>query len=425
MNFDEAMEFIATTYKFGSKLGLERIRNLLKHLGNPHEKLKYVHVAGTNGKGSTTSFIASVLMEANYKVGIYTSPFIHKFNERIQVNNELISNEDIARIISVIKEKVQLMHDLDEGCPTEFEIVTALGFQYFYEKKCDIVVLEVGLGGRLDSTNIIKDSEVSVITTIDYDHMDVLGNTIEEIAAEKAGIIKTNSCVILYPQRDEVIQVIQEVCRQKVSTLELLDEKEVEIVTYDSFSQIFNFRHFKNLKISMLSEFQTLNASLAIMAIEVLTERGFSITDKNIYDGLSKTKWIGRFEILKREPIFLVDAAHNKEGSRHLRLNLMKFFPDKKVIFIVGVSADKDYHAMIEQIAPLAKCFIATQANSPRAMEAAKLGEYLSTIHSEVYVEPVPRNAVFKSLELCTDAEIICSFGSLYYVGDVRVCFEI
>ena len=218
MDYDQAIEYIHSTFKFGVKLGLENIKALLDLMDNPHKKLKYVHVAGTNGKGSTVAFISSILIESGYRVGIYTSPYIQRFTERIRVNTDEISKQDLARITSFVRDKVESMVSMGLNHPTEFEIVTAIAFQYFFEKGCDIVVLEVGLGGRFDSTNVIDNPLVSVITTISYDHMDILGDTLSKIAFEKAGIIKDGTHVVLYPQSKDAERVLEEICREKCQT---------------------------------------------------------------------------------------------------------------------------------------------------------------------------------------------------------------
>ncbi|MCL2698968.1 MAG: bifunctional folylpolyglutamate synthase/dihydrofolate synthase, partial [Defluviitaleaceae bacterium] len=390
----------------------------------PHKGMKYVHVDGTNGKGSTVTFIANILMTAGYKTGVYISPFIHRFNERMCVNGEEISNEDIARIINMIREKVELMAERDEGCPTEFEVVTALGYQYFRDQGCDIVVLETGLGGRLDATNVIDTPEAAVITTIDFDHMEQLGNTLPLIAGEKAGIIKEGGRVVLYPQAPEADEVIARVCREKNAHLYRLDQSDVKLLSHSLDGQSFNYRDYKDLRLTMLSRCQCFNAATAVMTAELLRERGFNISEQNIRGGLVASRWPGRFEIMRRDPIFVVDSAHNAQGAAQLASNLLEYFPGKEITFVVGVSEDKDYHSVIKSMLPLAKRFIATQANSKRALPAEVLADHLRDVHSEVHVEAEPARAVEKALGMCGKDEVICSFGSLFHVGAVREFFE-
>lgn len=282
LGYKEALDYIHGTRKFGCKLGLENIRTLLSMLGNPHKKLKYVHVAGTNGKGSTVAFISSILIESGYKTGIFISPYIERFTERIRVNREEISKEDLARITGIVKAKVDemLMNGLFH--PTEFEIVTAIAFQYFYEMKCDVVVLEVGLGGRFDSTNVIDDSLVSIITSVSYDHMAILGDTLSKIAFEKAGIIKNNSDVVLYTQDKEVEKVVEDACSASNSTLHKVKFEGIQVVYYDIEGQIFNFGVYKNLKIKLLGAHQFKNAVVALEACKILAYKGYKITEETV-----------------------------------------------------------------------------------------------------------------------------------------------
>ncbi|HSP46717.1 MAG TPA: Mur ligase family protein, partial [Clostridiaceae bacterium] len=273
MNYIEAMDYIRDSLKFGSILGLERIEKLLERMGNPQDRLKYIHVGGTNGKGSTVTFISSMLIEAGYRVGIYTSPSIHNFNERIRINDRDIADEDIASLITMIKGKVEEMVSDGEENPTEFEITTAMAFQYFHDQACDFVLLEVGLGGRLDSTNIIRETEVSVITTIDYDHMEILGDTLTKIAAEKAGIIKENGDVVLYSQVEEADRVIREKVREKHASLHEADFDRIRMKQKSIVEQSFDYKGYEDITISLHGDHQVRNAAVALEAIEVLKEK--------------------------------------------------------------------------------------------------------------------------------------------------------
>lgn len=423
MNYKEAIEYIHGTQKFGSILGLDRIKLLLDYMGNPHKKLKFVHVAGTNGKGSTVAFISSILIEAGYKVGIFTSPSIQRFSERIKINDFEISEENIARITSMLKENVDKMIRNDGSSPTEFELVAALAFQYFFEQGCDIIVLEVGLGGRLDATNIIETAEVSVITTINYDHMDVLGDTLSKIAFEKAGIIKENNDVVLYPQERDVERVFETVCREKVAKLHKVDFSTLKNNLYDITKQKFDFEGYKSLKVSLLGEHQIKNAAVAIKTVEVLFSKGYLISENDIRRGLIRTKWAGRFEMINECPFFIIDGAHNIEGTKTLADNLRRYFPGKKITFITGVLADKDYKSMMEAVIPLAEGFITVTPNSPRALSSTDLEMYLKSYCRNVANGGEIREAIKLSLELASKDEIICAFGSLYYIGQVREYF--
>lgn len=420
MNYNEALEYIHNTLKFGIKLGLHNIEVLLELMGNPHKKLKFVHVAGTNGKGSTVAFISSILIESGYKVGIYTSPYLERFTERMKVNHDEISEDELCNITQFVKSKVDIMIAQGENHPTEFEIVTAIAFQYFYENNCDIIVLEVGLGGRYDSTNVIDTPLVSVITTINYDHMYILGDTLPEIAYEKAGIIKAGGDVVAYPQEDAVKAVFREVCSEKSAKLQILDFSNIKLLDFSMDGQEFDFEQYKSLKISLLGEHQVKNAAVAIKASEVLINKGFNITTTSLEKGLLKAKWKGRFEIINRVPPFIIDGAHNEECARVLVDALNKYFPDKGKILIFGVLKDKDYKSIIEIVAPYASQFITVTPESPRALNARELAIIIASYCKNVLVSDTIEEAVRTSIDMATEADIICAFGSFTHIGIIR-----
>ena len=424
MDYTEAMDYLRNTYKFGSKLGLQRIQKLLELLGDPHKDLKYVHIAGTNGKGSVASFTFSVLKEAGLNVGLFISPYIQRFSERIKVNDTEITNEEIAKILTIIKEKINQMEDEGHGHPTEFEILTAMAFVHYKEKNCDIVVLEVGIGGDIDSTNVIEKSEVSIITTISYDHMDLLGNTLEEIASRKAGIIKQNGKVVVYPQKQEVIEVIEKVCKEKNATIYKVDSKDVVEKHSSLEGQIFDFEHFKDIEISMLGKHQILNASVVAKTVDVLNSIGFKISDDAIKRGFLKAKWPGRLELVNKDPIFLLDGAHNVQGTDNLIKNLNILCKDKKFIFIVGMLKDKEYESMVLKFVPLASEFITvTPKSTPRGLDAKDLAEVIRNHHKNVQAADSVHNAIDIAIKNASQDSVICAFGSLYYIGEVRDYF--
>jgi dihydrofolate synthase/folylpolyglutamate synthase len=423
MDYDEAMAFINESHKYGSKLGLDRIRTLMEYMGNPEKKLKFVHVGGTNGKGSTASFISNILIEAGYKVGVYTSPYIHRFSERIRINNLEIPEEDIARITDSIEPKIMKMLENGSDPVTEFEIVTAMAFQYFCEKGCDIVVLEVGLGGRMDSTNIIDKTEVSVITTIDFDHMDMLGETLPQIAYEKAGIIKKNGTVVLYPQEYLIEKLFDVVCEERRAELHKVDFSNLLSHSYGLAAQEFDFESYKSLKISLLGDHQIKNAAVAIKAVGALIDKGYKINESDIREGLQNTRWAGRLEILNEKPLFLVDGAHNIEGAENLSRNLKRLFPGKKITFIAGVLADKDYKSMLKQVIPIAEKFITVTPGNPRALNAQDLAACIESSNVKVSSSVEIEEAVHAAIGSASAGDVICAFGSLYYIGQVRECF--
>ena len=423
MNYKEAIEYIHGTYKFGLKLGLRNIAALLDLIGNPQDKLKFVHVAGTNGKGSTVAFISSILAAAGYRAGIYTSPYIQRFTERIRINDTEISEDDLARITGFVKGKVDIMLERGENHPTEFEIVTAIAFQYYYEQRCDVVVLEVGLGGRFDSTNIIKTPDLAVITTISYDHMDRLGNTLSEIAFEKAGIIKPGGEVISYTQEAEAADVIGNVCRERDASLHYVDFTGIELKKFGIEGQHFNYDNYDGLEISLLGQHQLKNAAVAVKAAELLMTKGYTITSESVRKGLKNARWPGRLEVLSTNPVFLIDGAHNIEGASVLRKALDMYFPGKRMTFIMGVLKDKDYKSMIKAVVQDCHRVIAVTPDSERALPAAELAQGVEAYCKHVYVSDTIEEAVRTCIKTATQDEVICAFGSLSYIGTVRDVF--
>jgi len=426
MNYTEALDYIHGTLKFGVKLGLANIAALLQLMGDPHKNLKFVHVAGTNGKGSTVAFISSILMESGYKTGIYTSPYLERFTERIKIGSEEISETDVARITVFVKEKVEQLIENGGNHPTEFEIVTAIAFQYFFEKGCDIVVLEVGLGGRFDSTNVIECPLAAVITTISYDHMNILGDTLEKIAYEKAGIIKENTDVVLYPQANEALQVFERVCYDKKSRLNRILLSDFEILESSISGSSFLHKKYGRYKIRIPGEHQAANAVTAIETVKILKEKGFDrICEVTIDKGLMKAMWPGRLEMVCNDPVFLIDGAHNSEGAVTLAGNLKKYFPGKKMLVIIGVLKDKDYKSIIEPLIPIASEFIAVKPQNDRGMESQDLAIILRDYCNNVSVSDTIEEAISNSIKIVTKDSIICAYGSLYYIGQIRKYFGV
>ncbi|NMB33244.1 MAG: bifunctional folylpolyglutamate synthase/dihydrofolate synthase [Clostridium sp.] len=424
MDYNQAIEYIHGTLKFGMKLGLENIKTLLEAMGNPHKSLKYVHVAGTNGKGSTCTFIGSILQNAGYKVGMYTSPYIENFTERIKINTNEIPKQDLAKITQFVRQNVKDMLLRGFNHPTEFEITTAIAFQYFHENNCDIVVLEVGLGGLYDSTNIIDSALVSVVTAIGHDHMDRLGDSLSQIAQEKAGIIKRETSVILSPQVREVEEVFEMVCTKKEVKLHKVDSSRIKINKVSLGGQKFDYDGFNGLSISLLGEHQVVNAATAVEAVLALRHGGYHISEGAIKKGLEVAKWPGRLEILSRKPFFIIDGAHNLEGSQALSRFINRNFPKSKKVFIMGILKDKDYMAVIREMAPLAQCIIAVTPKNERALPAAQLLENIKLYCNCVLFSDTIEAAVKKSFEIADDDSLICAFGSLYYIGEVRGMFS-
>ncbi|MCL1924454.1 MAG: aromatic acid exporter family protein [Defluviitaleaceae bacterium] len=436
LNYTEAIKHIQSQNTYGMKLDLHRIEKLLKHLGNPEKNLNFVHIAGTNGKGSTSSFCFHILKETGKKIGLFTSPYIQRFTERIRINDFEIKEEEITRITSEIISIVDNYEESEEK-PTWFEIVTAIAFVYFNEQKCDVVVLEVGLGGNLDATNVIPKSLVSIITAIGYDHMNVLGNTLEEIAEKKAGIIKPKGKVVAYPQAENIIEVFREKANKENATLTVIDEKNIQPVTHGIDGQTFNYKDMQNISISLLGDHQVYNA---ITAIEGILQTGLA-TEEQIREGLKKTVWPGRLELLSKEPLFFLDGAHNTQGVESLVRNLKALCPNEKFTFIVGVLNTKEPNEMIKLVKELAESFICVTPENDRALKAEELAEIITASYSGDDKESLARNE--KNIFNQTNIEVyaaksvyeaigyakakqkpICAFGSLYYIGKVRDYFE-
>lgn len=429
MNYQEALEYINDKNKYGSRLGLESIGKLLSLLGNPQEGLKYIHIGGTNGKGSTSSYLAHVLEAGGYKVGLFTSPYIERFNERIQINGQDIPDESLGRITGLIKEKANIMVDEGFEHPTTFEIVTAIGFMYFKEEKVDYVVLEVGLGGRYDSTNIISKPLASVITTIDYDHIDVLGDTLGKIAYQKAGIIKENSIVVSYPQEEEALKVIKEVAEENNAEFNLCPMENIKVNEISDAGASFDYHyadiHMKNIEISMLGEYQIYNATLALTTLLILNKKGLiDISEEKIREGLKNTKWPGRLEVMRRNPIFLIDGAHNVQGIAQLK-KAVSLFNYNKLILGVGILKDKDSSHMVELLAPMADKIVVTEVNMPRKLDAEELAEEIKKYNENVFIEKDIKRAIEKTLELAEKEDIIVFGGSLYLIGEVRTLIKL
>lgn len=433
MNYESALEYIHAVQWAGHKPGLSRTRTLLAALGDPHKRLRFVHVAGTNGKGSTAAMLASCLQAAGYKVGLYTSPFINRFNERIQVNGEQIPDDALVRLVERVRPAADAMADV----PTEFEIITALGMLWFAEEKCDIVVLEVGLGGRLDSTNVIDAPEAAVIARIGLDHTKLLGTTLAAIAGEKAGIVKPGSAVVSWPQDAEAMAVVEAAAAAADDTLTVPDFSRLAVGAVDWNApgapvRSFSYGRFANLRTKLLGSYQPSNAALAIETAVALRERGWRISDEAVRQGVADAAWPGRFEIVRAgegEPTIVVDGGHNPQGAQALVDSLVDVFPGRKPVFIIGVLEDKDYPVMLETVLPHGSAFVAVAPDNPRALPASKLARAIRWTGQDLlgcsacvnpYVARDMADALAHARELAGPDGLICSFGSLYSVGALK-----
>lgn len=419
MNYCDALKFIHSRLKFGSKPGMERITALCDELGNPQDKLKYVHVAGTNGKGSTCNMIAGILKEADYKVGLYTSPFIIDFRERIQINNEMISENDLA---GYVEEIIPIVEKLSEKGiePTEFEIITAIAFKYFLDSDCDIVVLEVGLGGLLDSTNIIKKSEVSVITSISLDHTDILGNSLLEIAEQKCGIFKQNGHVVGYPQADFTVErYVKEKAKKLNCKYMHADLGKIRLVKeeIDGSTIIYAGCTFK---IPLTGKHQIYNFSTAISAINTLKQNGWNISAQNMIDGIQNIKMPARTEIISKSPLIIIDGGHNPEGVDALCDTLKKYCNNKDIIAVFGMMKDKDYSYCVENLAPLCSRIYTTTPSNSRSLPAKDLAKAVKQYCSKVKAVDSYEKAYEKALKKADAESVILVCGSLYLASDIK-----
>ena len=417
MELNEALAFIHATDWKGSRLGLERMRELMHRLGNPQDSLKFIHVAGTNGKGSTSTMLASILTAAGYKTGLYTSPHLVRVNERFRINGADIPDAALCRAAEAVKEAAGGMSD----APTEFEILTAMGFWHFAAEKCDAVVLEVGLGGRMDSTNVIPAPEVCVVANIGLEHTAILGDTVEKIAAEKCGIIKHGSHAVLFGQSESVENVAREKCAQEDVALTITAQEKLERISSSLDGQEFKYRGRGPYHLRLLGEYQLLNTLTVIDVCSALRSRGWDkLTDEAIDEGLSHAQWPGRLELLRRGPDFIVDGAHNPQCVDALMDSLAALYGDKKLIFLTGVLRDKDWQQMLRRALPLAKAFVVITPPSARALDENELAAWLNAQGVQAVPAKDTNDGVRRALELAGEDDAICSWGSLYFTGEVR-----
>ncbi len=429
MTYEEAIKFIHSTYKFGSKLGLQNITKLTELLGNPQDSYKIIHVAGTNGKGSTCSMIHDVLMASGYKTGLFTSPFLEEFTERIQVNKKHIDRDSLARITDLVKSKIKIMINEGYNHPTEFEVVTAIGFKYFQEQKIDFLILEVGLGGRFDATNVVKNTVVSVISSISYDHMEYLGDTLEKIAFEKAGIIKENSKVVVYPQDENIINTIKNVAiKRNAKVYETYKENIIKIKS-DLTGQWFKYLktdvlNLPEAKINFLGDHQLYNTLTALRALEIVKESGYNITEESILNGLKNCKFAGRFEIIHQDPVIVLDGGHNIDGIKYFSRTVKENFKGNKIILFFGMLTDKNPEDVLPYILPLCKKIYTLTPDSPRAMDAGDLACLIKK-HSDLDVTALnDYSKIIPILKGINKNEYVAFSGSFYMIGKVRTLLK-
>ena len=415
MTYEEALNAIHAVHWQGHKPGLERTRALLSALGDPHKALRFVHVAGTNGKGSTAAMLDSCLRAAGYRTGLFTSPYINRFNERVRVDGVPIPDGDLVRLVERVQPAAAAMADT----PTEFEFITALGMLWFAEQRCDIVVLEVGLGGALDSTNVIDPPECAVITALGLDHVKELGPTLADIAAAKAGIIKPGAPAVSYGGAPEADRVIAAAARACGAPLTVVDFTRLRLRGAGLDGQTFDFDGLDGLTLPLLAGYQPRNAAVAVTALRALRARGWDIPDEAIRRGLASVRWPGRFELLRRSPPFLLDGSHNAHGMRATADSLRSLFPGQKFVFLVSIMADKDADEMLRLLLPLAKAFVTVTAPSPRAIPAADLAARIEALGGSAEPAASIPAAVERTAALAAGGPA-AALGTLYFSGEVR-----
>ncbi len=420
MTYEEALAYLENYTWSKTRLGLGRTRELAAKLGDPQKKLRFVHVAGSNGKGSTCAMTASILQAAGYKTGLYTSPYIQTFCERIQINGENIPEHRLAEVTEKLRDAAETMEDH----PSWFEMVTAVAFQYYLEENCDIVVLEVGMGGEFDSTNVIDAPEVAVLTNIGLEHTEYLGDTIEAIARTKSGIIKPGCRVVSYDNVPEVKAIISEVAKENGAPLVFADPSGIRLVSRDLDGQVFEWEG-KTYRLPLHGEHQLKNASVVMEIVRELREQGWDISDEAVRRGLAEVKWPARFQILSRDPLFILDGGHNPQCAEAMTESLDALLPGQKVDFLLGILADKDYTQMIDILSPYAASFHCIAPENERALGVEALADTIRARGFETYAYNDLDEAI---RAVCGSAAAnkrpaVC-FGSLYLAGEVLNYFD-
>ncbi|MEA5083418.1 MAG: folylpolyglutamate synthase/dihydrofolate synthase family protein [Lachnospiraceae bacterium] len=424
MTYTEALEYIDSIYGLGSDLGLGRVEVLMEKMGNPQERIKMIHVAGTNGKGSCCAMLSNILIEQGYKVGVYTSPHLEEYNERYTINNVRIQNDEFAKHIGVVKASCdELVAEGKITQPTVFEVITALAFNYFAEQNVDYLILEVGLGGRFDATNVIHKPVLSIITSISMDHMEFLGNNLSSIAFEKGGIIKENCPVVLYSQSDEVYETEKKLADERNAKLYYVKEQGTNILSQGITGTVFDIENkylcYERIKLGLLGDYQISNAATVILACKALNEAGVTISDKSIFAGLEKAKWSGRMEIVEKDPIVMLDGAHNIDGIHMLAESLERYFSNKKLTLLIGILGDKEYEKMIEMLLPLASKIVLTEPNNSRKWNVDTLTETISNFKVETHREKDIEKAYDLAKSITAKEDVLCCAGSLYLIGEL------
>jgi len=426
MNYEETVLYLKECSLLGSRPGLESIRELLSRLGNPQRQVRVIHVVGTNGKGSVSSFIVSVLTAAGYRTGFFASPAVYHLTETICINRKPISCEALADVISRVRIEADAMQKDGLSHPTEFEIITAGAYLYFAEQKCDCAVLEAGMGGRLDATNVTETALAAVLTRIDYDHLGFLGETLTEIAKEKCGVLKRGVPLIMYP--DQEIETVREIQSQTARYESMLHTPDVSALTLHEQSatgSVFSYKQYHNLRILLCGPHQVFNAITAIETIETLKESGLSCSEQQLREGLAQAQWSGRFELLSVNPPIVLDGAHNLNGARAFTETVRKVFPNQTFIGIVGMLKDKDYEASLSLFGTICNRLILTKVPNPRSAEGQELAQAAQKLGLTVLaVTDTPQEAVRQAFLHRTEEEGVFCVGSLYALAEYKNACE-
>lgn len=410
MNYTQAREYIENAYRKGSIYGLDAITALMDSLGRPERKLKIVHIAGTNGKGSVGAFLEMVLREAGYKTGRYVSPTVYCYEERFQINGNNISENDYAQVVTKVARAV----DTTPYEPTGFELETAVALLWFYTQHCDVVLVECGLGGANDATNVIENNLLTVLTSISLDHTGILGNTIEEIAQEKCGVIKNNTAVVCGEQKAGAERIIRQFCKERNVSIEFVENALIKNKKIGDLKQCFDFENFKDIKTSMVGAYQFENAALALKCVSKLRCLGFDLPDESVYNGMEQARWGARFDVVCNTPVVVLDGAHNPDGAKSLAESLRLWFNNKKLIFIIGAFADKNYDEILRLTAPMANKIFAITAPTPRGLDKSKLAKV-----AKKYNNNVEEAELFEALDFSMEHKeyVTVVFGSLSFLG--------
>lgn len=421
MNYEQAIDYIEQTDTPRQRYGLEKLKQALHLMGDPQDRVPYVHIAGTNGKGSTASMLSSILNHAGLRCGLYTSPHLQRYNERFQIAGEPISDEQLIQSV----QRVQQVCEQLGGTPIVFEVLTLMAFELFARLDCQIAVLEVGIGGRLDSTNCIPSPQAAVVTQLGLDHTETLGDTIEQIAWQKGGIAKPGSRLVMAAQQEKAMEVVRQICRQEDCAFCVADPKRMQLLSSTLKGQRVLDEHFGELLIPLAGGHQIKNAANVLCTVEQLVQHGWKIPTEAVRDGLAAAKWSARFELLDESPYFILDGGHNPQCVQAAMDALEQFFPGKKAVILTGMMQDKDTEQMLEQMAEHAACFVCLHPDSPRALSAEQLAQQVKERFGlpAFCCESIAQGVALAREKAGSDG-LVCALGSLYLAAEVRAQFE-